>query len=316
LYKSVTKDWGSFFNFIRSLWDARRREELDRALVNEVAQHYVSEPMPEQPVRVSYFPWRSLLAFFLALGAQSLLEPQNRQTNIAVVLYVLAAGVCIWAYFKNEWHLPALPVTWQTSDDLSTRTIPFLLSIVLALTAFWFFGGGVFTLVNVLLWLLAIGFLFWGLWVKRPKIEQKIILKHAQNVMERACFSVFAVMISFACTIDSNLLNVQRSCRKILDIHGPQGEYKIFFRAIPAVKLFKCIGLCLSPMLHGASFLSPKLGSAVDFDNSVVYLLKEYGGSRVGLFALVLGIAYWPNVISRIGLLPLYPLSLRQRSFI
>ena len=37
---------------------------------------------------------------------------------------------------------------------------------------------------------------------------------------------------------------------------------------------------------------------------------KEWGGPRVGLFALFLfGIAYWPNVISRIGLrFPLYPL--------
>ena len=38
LYKSVTKDWGSFFNFVQSLWDARRRAELDHALALEVAQ--------------------------------------------------------------------------------------------------------------------------------------------------------------------------------------------------------------------------------------------------------------------------------------
>jgi hypothetical protein len=37
LYKSVTKDWRSFFNFIQSLWDARRRAELDRELALEVA---------------------------------------------------------------------------------------------------------------------------------------------------------------------------------------------------------------------------------------------------------------------------------------
>ena len=32
LYKSVTKDWASFFNFIQSVWDARRREEFNQAL--------------------------------------------------------------------------------------------------------------------------------------------------------------------------------------------------------------------------------------------------------------------------------------------
>ena len=38
LYKSVTKDWTSFFNFIRSLWDVRRREELNQSLAQEVDQ--------------------------------------------------------------------------------------------------------------------------------------------------------------------------------------------------------------------------------------------------------------------------------------
>lgn len=320
LYKSVTKDWGSFFNFIRSLWDARRREELDRALVNEVAQHYVSEPMPEQPVRVSYFPWRSLLAFFLALGAQSLLEPQNRQTNIAVVLYVLAAGVCIWAYFKNEWHLPALPVTWQTSDDLSTRTIPFLLSIVLALTAFWFFGGGVFTLVNVLLWLLAIGFLFWGLWVKRPKIEQENNPETRTKKMlwSALVLSVFAVTIFFRLyQIDSVPAEpFSDHAEKILDVYDiSQGEYKIFFPRNTGREAFQMYWTLLVANVFGTglSFLSLKLGTALLGILTIpyVYLLgKEYGGSRVGLFALALfGIAYWPNVISRIGLrFPLYPL--------
>ena len=320
LYKSVTKDWGSFFNFIRSLWDARRREELDRALVNEVAQHYVSEPMPEQHVRVSYFPWRSLLAFFLALGAQSLLEPQNRQTNIAVVLYVLAAGVCIWAYFKNEWHLPALPVTWQTSDDLSTRTIPFLLSIVLALTAFWFFGGGVFTLVNVLLWLLAIGFLFWGLWVKRPKIEQENNPETRTKKMlwSALVLSVFAVTIFFRLyQIDSVPAEpFSDHAEKILDVYDiSQGEYKIFFPRNTGREAFQMYWTLLVANVFGTglSFLSLKLGTALLGILTIpyVYLLgKEYGGSRVGLFALALfGIAYWPNVISRIGLrFPLYPL--------
>src|SRR5512137_1527143 len=83
LYKSVTKDWRSFFNFIQSMWDARRRAELDRELALEVAQA-VPEGLPEEPVHVDYFPWRSALAFFLALVAQAALEPPNRQVSIAL----------------------------------------------------------------------------------------------------------------------------------------------------------------------------------------------------------------------------------------
>jgi hypothetical protein len=63
----------------------------------------------------------------------------------------------------------------------------------------------------------------------------------------------------------------------------------------------------------GLSFLSLKLGTAIlgVLTLPFIYLLgKEVGGPRAGLFAFILvGIGYWPNVISRIGLrFPLYPL--------
>ena len=320
LYKSVTKDWASFFNFIRSLWDARRREELDRALVNEVAQQYVPEPMPEQPAPVSYFPWRSLLALFLALSGQALLEPQNRQINIAIALYVLAAGICIWAYLKNEWHLPALPVLRQTPDDLSTRVIPFLLSIVLALVAFWSFGDGVFTFTNILLWLFSIGFLFYGLWIKLPKVEQdnSSEARRKKILWGALVLSVFAVTLFFRLyRIDSIPAEpFSDHAEKILDIYDiTQGEYKIFFPRNTGREAFQMYWTLLVANVFGTglSFLSLKLGTALLGVLTIpyVYLLgREYGGSRVGLFALFLfGIAYWPNVISRIGLrFPLYPL--------
>jgi 4-amino-4-deoxy-L-arabinose transferase-like glycosyltransferase len=63
----------------------------------------------------------------------------------------------------------------------------------------------------------------------------------------------------------------------------------------------------------GLSFLSLKIGTV--FCGLVtlpyMYLLgKEFGGKRIGLLAVFFaGIAYWPNVISRVGLrFPLYPL--------
>jgi hypothetical protein len=171
LYKSVTKDWRSFFNFIQSLWDARRRSELDHELAMEVANS-LPEQLAEEPVRVDYFPWRSVLALFLALAAQALLEPPNRMVNISLALYILAAGICVWAYIKNEWHLPALPASKHTPDDLSTRVAPFLFSIVFALLAFWDFGRDVFTLTNLGFWALSLGLFFYGLWLKLPKAAQ------------------------------------------------------------------------------------------------------------------------------------------------
>jgi hypothetical protein len=320
LYKSVTKDRASFFNFIRSLWDARRREELDRALAYEVAQQYVQEPAPEEPARVSYFPWRSMLALFLALSGQALLEPQNRQVNIALALYFLAVVICIWAYFKNEWHLPALPLPWQKPDDLSTRMIPFLLSIVFALLTFLDFGEGVFTVTNVVLWLLSIGFLFYGLWIKAPKVEQDNSPEaRRKKIMWGALvLSVFAITLFFRLYRTASVPAEPFSdhAEKILDVYDiTQGEYKVFFPRNTGREAFQMYWTLLVANVFGTglSFLSLKLGTALLGILTIpyVYLLgKEFGGQRVGLFALFLfGIAYWPNVISRIGLrFPLYPL--------
>jgi hypothetical protein len=319
LYKSVTKDWSSFFNFIQSLWDARRRAELDHALAMEVAQVQPDLP-PVEPVRVDYFPWRSVLALFLALGAQALLEPPNRQLNISLALYILAAGVCIWAYFKNEWHLPALPVFRQTPDDLSTRVIPFIFSIVFALLAFWDFGRDQFTLVNLGFWVLSLGLFFYGLWLKHPKAAQDL----TSEARRKKIIQTTLVLVAFGIALFFRLYRIDGipaepfsdHAEKILDVYDiTQGQYKIFFTrntGREAIQMYWTLFVAIV-FRTGLSFLSLKLGTALLGILTIpyVYLLgKEFGGSRVGLFALFLfGIAYWPNVISRIGLrFPLYPL--------
>jgi len=320
LYKSVTRDRASFVNFIRSLWDARRREELDRALAVEVAQQYVPEPMPAEPQRVSYFPWRSLLALLLALAGQVLLEPPDRQVNLAIALYVLAAGVCVWAYLKNEWPLPALPLPRQTSDDLSTRVVPFLLSILLAGATFLNFGAGVFTLANVLLWVFSIIFLFWGLWLKVPGPDRDTDPgeRRKKIIWAAIVLGIFAITLFFRLYRTTSVPAEPFSdhAEKLLDVYDiTQGQYKVFFPRNTGREAFQMYWTLLIARVFGTglTFLSFKLGTALlgILTMPYVYLLgKEYGGRRVGLFALFLfGIAYWPNVISRIGLrFPLYPL--------
>ena len=318
LYKSVTKNWASFFNFIRSLWDARRRAEFDHALALEVAQ-VQPDKFPEEPPRVDHLPWRSVLALFLAIVAQALLEPTNRQVDIALALYIFAAGICAWAYLKDEWRLPALPLPRNTPDDLSTRFMPFIFSIVFALLAFWGFGVGQFTPINLIFWILSLGYFFYGLWLKLPKAapdsdpgarRQKII----QSVLVLA---VFAITLFFRLyRIDSVPAEpFSDHAEKILDVYDiTQGQYSIFFErntGREAIQMYWTL-LVATVFGTGLSFLSLKLGTALIgvLTLPYIYLLgKEYGGPRVGLFALFLfGIAYWPNVISRIGLrFPLYP---------
>jgi hypothetical protein len=317
-YKSVTKDWGSFFNFIRSLWDVRRRVELDHALALELAQ-VQPDMLPAEPIRVDYFPWRSILALFLALGAQALLEPPNRQVNISLALYTFAAGVCLWAYLKNEWHLPALPLSRYTPDDLSTRPVPFIFSIVFALLAFWDFGSGVFTFVNLGFWALSLVVFFYGLWLRIPKAAQA----SSPEARRKKIIHSGLLVAAFGIALFFRLYHINSvpaepfsdHAEKILDVYDiTQGQYKIYFprnTGREAIQMYWTLFIALV-FRTGLSFLSLKLGTALIgiFTIPYVYLLgREYGGARAGLFALFLfGIAYWPNVISRIGLrFPLYP---------
>ena len=130
-----------------------------------------AEQFPEEPVRADYFPWRSVLALFLALGAQSYIgaaKPSGKYCD--GVVYPCDGDCVIWAYFKDEWHLPALPVFRQTPDDLSTRADPISLFhrlCVARVLEFW--PMNLFTPVNLALWLLSLGFLFYALWLKLPK---------------------------------------------------------------------------------------------------------------------------------------------------
>lgn len=366
LYKSVTKDWTSFFNFIRSLWDARRRAEMNRALTEEV--HHEAEERPaallSPPVETKPFPWRSTLAVFIALFAQYLLEPTIRNTVLAIPLYVLACGLGIWALIKDEWNLPSLPPPRQTTDRLHVRGLAVFSAIGFGLYAFMDFREGVFTPRNVIAWTLGLFALCYGLWQSRRKPapvipqadaptaettdaslpeseeaprkparrfwqfnrigdEHVLILSMSRGQTAKLLWAalvlaVFGLVVFFR----TNQLGevpaepFSDHAEKILDVYDiTQGQHSIFFPRNTGREALQMYWTLLIAQVFGTglSFTSLKLGTAIlgILTLPYIYLLgKEFGGARAGLFALFLfGIAYWPNVISRIGLrFPLYPL--------
>lgn len=319
LYKSVTKDWDSFSNFIRSLWDARRREELDQALAQEAAQPVVVE-QPIEPRRAATFPWRALAALMFAFAAQLFVEPPNRQFAVSLLFYLVSIGLLIWAFRKDEWHLPALPPAIQTPDSLLARLLPLLFSILFALIAFIDFSEGLFDWRNTLFWIASIVLLSYSLWVKTPKAEAANQTSKQKWVWNGLVILALGISVFFRLhRLDAVPVEpFSDHAEKILDVYDiAQGQTKIFFERNTGREAFQMYWtlLVLKVFGTGFSFFSLKLGTALlgIFTLPFVYLLgKEFGNQRAGLFALFLfGIAYWPNVISRIGLrFPLYPLFL------
>ena len=326
LFKSVTKDWRSFFNFVGSVFSAERRAEMERVAAEEARQTALqveaeSEPFAIAGDRSTAFPWRMVGAILLALFAQLMLEPPNPRVNLSLSLYFFAIGLALWSYFADEWQLPFLRADLTVSDPMTLRVIPLLLSGIFALAAFADLGDDLFTWRNLFLWLAAIACFLWAMWLRSPRVVRVPLEPEARRkamLWAALILAVVGLTLFFRIYRVDNLPSEPFSdhAEKILDVYDiTQGKTLIFFPRNTGREGIQMYWTLLTATVFGTglSFLSLKLGTVLlgALTLPFIYLLgKEWGGPRVGLFALFLfGIAYWPNVISRIGLrFPLYPL--------
>ena len=274
------------------------------------------------------FPWRSLLALGIALAAQISLQPRpNRTWLLGVILYICAAGWLAWAAWKGEWVPADLPEAEVRPEDYRVRARWLYLSLPLALVAFLTLGGNRFTTLNVTLWVLAIIFTIlafwqgeypfksWWAWIKAHlHLPWKLSISTWTLLVLAATFLVIFFRTYRIDQVPPEM--VSDHAEKLLDVWDVlHGQTSIFFprnTGREAIQMYLTAGII--QLFHtGYTFLSLKIGMilagllALPF----LYLLgKELGNRRVGLFAMLFaGIAYWPNVISRVGLrFPLYPL--------
>ena len=338
LYKSIFKDWKSFFNFLASAFDAARREQINRSLAEN--REVIVEPVPEPgapapyPETGSKLPWRILLGLTLALLAQYMLEPagkliafgsfqlekSGRTAPLAMGFYALAFGLLIWSIVRREFHLRALSPDHDRTDPETVKLIPLISATVLAFAAFASFGDNLFTWGNIFVWLLAIAFFVYALWLPYRRIRQE------RNAQERRRAIVWGLLLIYAASMVIFFRVYQVNtvppepfsdhAEKILDVYEvSQGQTHIFFPRNTGREAIQMYWTLLMSWVFGTglSFLSLKIGTVLFgiLTLPYIYLLgKEIGGQRVGLFALLFaGIGYWPNVISRAGLrFPLYPL--------
>ena len=102
---------------------------------------------------------------------------------------------------------------------------------------------------------------------------------------------------------------VSDQAEKLLDVWDVfHGQTSIFFPRNTGREAFQMYLTAAVIKLFGTgfSFLSLKIGTVLCGLLTLPFIYglgKELGGRRAGLFALALaGVAYWPNVISRVGL--------------
>jgi len=116
--KSIFKDWKSFTSFLRAWVDrADTTQMIEVPASVETVESSASdiEPSNSNLQPKTAFPWRSLLALLIALAAQRMFEPPDRNAILGVSLYLAALGLGIWAFLRGE--LTPAPASLRLPDD-------------------------------------------------------------------------------------------------------------------------------------------------------------------------------------------------------
>ena len=289
------------------------------------------EPQREtilSPIRFEASQFRLPVALLLALVAQFGLERRAGSIWTSIALYILAAIVIAWGTWSKDFLYRA-PSASGEKASLTTYRPAFLYSaIILSLLTFITSGNNLFDLPTVVFWtasVVTILLAFWDgefpvvIWLRKFKSWLTDSNLHLSlSGWDLLLLAGFGLSIYFRFYLLDSVPPemVSDHAEKLLDVVDVlNGKYSIFFprntgrealQFYMAAATYKWLGT-------GVSYLTLKIGTALAGILALpfIYLLgKEVGGKRVGLAAMILaGIAYWPNVISRVGLrFPLYPL--------
>jgi 4-amino-4-deoxy-L-arabinose transferase-like glycosyltransferase len=262
----------------------------------------------------------------LALLGQNFFEPPV-SLSLGFGFYFVAFALLGWAIYSGEWTLAPLSPSSEGTDSLSYRPLLLFVSIALAFLAFFLFQDNLFTFTNVTIWYLAVALFIRALWINGKSTwslqntiavfkRDPLTINLSRWTLLLLAVTALVVFFRFHQTVGVPPEPFSDHAEKLLDVYDvSQGQTPIFFIRNTGREGFQMYWTLLVGKLFGTglSFVSLKLGTAIlgFLTLPFVYLLgKEIGGARVGLLAFILtGIAYWPNVISRVGLrFPLYPL--------
>lgn len=306
-------------------------EDLDLFIPDEGATDKARIDIPQEGGRDrarTSFPWRTLLALGFAIAAQFSLEPRPERTWMpGLILYFIAAVFLILAYVREEFKPAPIPPTIRSITLLDVRLFPLIIGVLFSLAAFVLFNGNRFTWLNTLLWISGIALVGFAFWVPASKgqswFSKALQIRRNQNINFKISpqtiilifVGLIAIIFRFYRLGQVPPEMVSDHAEKLLDIWDVlHGETSIFFprnTGREAFQMYLTAGV-IGILGTGYSFLSLKIGTVLCgvLTLPFVYLLgKEVANRRVGLIALFFaGIAYWPNVISRIALrFTLYP---------
>lgn len=274
-------------------------------------------------------------ALFFAIIGQFFLQPPDRNVPVAIAFFVLSLGLVTWVAFLKDpiFEYPDNIETKPLDIDLSSRKQYYLAaSGILFILAFFAFQKNsanevLFNFLNLSLWSLSLIFFLLAFldfkWFdnflnkcKQIYYKKHISIKITPWMILLIVASILAIYFRFYRLNEVLGEMFSDHAEKLLDVYDVlNGKFPVFFVRNTGREFFQFYWTAFLAIIlnTGISFMSLKIGTALAglLTLPYIYLLgKELRNKWVGLLAfLFAGIAYWPNVISRVGLrFPFYPL--------
>ncbi|MBP1692428.1 MAG: putative rane protein [Chloroflexi bacterium] len=273
------------------------------------------------------WPWRSLVGLLLAIIGQRGMEPgTNRSWIYGLFWFVLAAVFIAWAGWRGEWNAAEPPAREFHKDSFKVRVVWLIVGLGSAVLAFMAFGEDRFTLLNVSLMVLSITFLALAFLQRGPRQSESWVyrLKNFTKTRWSSKSILWGLLILLLLAVAAyyRLANLSQvpgemnsdHAEKILDvIRLLLGQTNTFFPNNGGREALEFYLIAVGVKLFGAKldFMTLKIITTVVGYLSLpfIYLIgREIANQQVGLLAMAFaGVAYWPNVVSRLGLrLPFY----------
>ena len=294
-----------------------------------------SKPLPPAPPaarrewpRPTARQLRIPVGLLLALIAQRALEQRTGELWLSVVLYLIAAALFGWAVWAGDIPFEHPEESGRPAESMRPRLINLLVAAFLAALTFLASGGNQFRTSTMIFWIGSLIFLMLSLWegdLPFADLRKRLVAFAREPHLSLRLggwailvVAVFLVAVYFRATQLERvpLEMVSDHAEKLLDVNDVlSGEYRIFFPRNTGREALQFYVSAEVARLFGTgvSFLTLKIGAVLAglLTLPYMYLLgRELGGRKVALATVLLaGVAYWPNIISRIALrFSLYPL--------
>jgi len=271
--------------------------------------------------------WRKILIFLpplFAITAQIFSEPANRSQALVIFFYISAAGSLLLLIIFRDWQIEPLMPEEGEAGIFTVHWVLFGIGCAFGILAFLLFLGNRFTGINVSLWVIALVLIWRSLWKPEGwwgKLESAWKRFWESGIQITPWSLLVAGVFILAGFYRFYLLDqvppemFSDHAEKLIDVTDVlRGQFSIFFPRNTGREAIQMYLTAAAAKVFGTgiSFLSLKIGTCLAglFALPFIYLLgKEIKNKEVGLLAMFFaGIAYWPNIISRVALrFALYP---------